>query len=54
VRELTGVYGLDLLRFLASALKIEYRRAMGRGFEAQNIKSALQAHFKARSSESLG
>ena len=47
VDDLSGVYGLDLLRFLADALGVEYRRAMGRGFEAQNIQSALKLHFAA-------
>lgn len=45
VPELRGVYGLDLLRFLADALGVTYRSAIGRGFEAQNIQSALHAHF---------
>ena len=42
VKTLAGVYGLDLLRFIASALGVEYRQAMGRGFEAQNIQIALR------------
>lgn len=46
VKELKGVYGLDALRFLARTLGIEYRDAIGRGFEAQNIQQALVAHFK--------
>jgi hypothetical protein len=46
VKELSGVYGLDMLRFLANALGVEYRNAMGRGFEAQNIQSALRQRFK--------
>ena len=45
VKELAGIYGLDLLRFLASALGVEYRQAMGRGFEAQNIQMALRQHL---------
>lgn len=45
VKSLTGVYGLDLLRFLASSLDVEYRHALGRGFEAQNIIAALQQRF---------
>jgi hypothetical protein len=45
VKELTGVYGLDLLRFIASALDVEYRQAIGRGFEAQNIQTALRQHL---------
>ena len=42
VKDLQGVYGLDLLRLLADARGITYRSAMGRGFEAQNIQSALK------------
>ena len=45
VKELSGVYGLDMLRFLATALDVKYARAMGRGFEARNIQAALRAHF---------
>jgi hypothetical protein len=44
VAELRGVYGLDALRFLAAALGVEYRRALGRGFEAANIRDALRRH----------
>jgi hypothetical protein len=47
VKELRGVYGLDALRFLARALGVEYRGAIGRGFEAQNIRAALKQHFEA-------
>src|SRR4051794_16391597 len=46
VRRLTGVYGLDALRFMAAALGVEYRDAIGRGFEAQNIRAALHSHLK--------
>jgi len=46
VEELQGVYGLDVLRFMASALELEYRSALGRGFEAANIRQALTAHLK--------
>ena len=46
VKELKGVYGLDLLRLLASALNVTYRRAIGRGFEAQLIQQALTQHFQ--------
>lgn len=49
VKELRGVYGLDVLRFFASALGVEYRDAIGRGFEAQNIQTALRRHFEAGS-----
>ena len=45
VEELTGVYGLDLLRFLAYSLDVEYASALGRGTEARHIKAALQRHF---------
>lgn len=45
VKDLEGIYGLDLLRLLAEALNITYRSAIGRGFEAQNIQSALRQHF---------
>ncbi len=48
VKELKGVYGLDVLRFLASALGVEYRSAIGRGFEAQNIQQALRQHLQLR------
>lgn len=46
VQDLTGVYGLDLLRFLAGALGVDYARAFGRGTEARNIQAALREHFK--------
>lgn len=45
VAELRGVYGLDALRFLAAALGVKYRSAIGRGFEAQNIQAALREHL---------
>ena len=48
VKQLIGVYGLDMLRFLANALDVEYRDAIGRGFEAQNIQAALHQHFASR------
>ena len=48
VESLKGVYGLDVLRFLASALDLEYRDAIGRGFQAQNIHAALRQHFAAK------
>jgi acyl CoA:acetate/3-ketoacid CoA transferase len=53
VKELSGVYGLDMLRFIASALGVEYRQAMGRGFEAQNIQIALRQHFASTTSPDL-
>ncbi|QOV89762.1 hypothetical protein [Humisphaera borealis] len=46
VEKLEGVYGLDALRFLASALCVEYRSAIGRGFEAANILHALEQHLQ--------
>jgi acyl CoA:acetate/3-ketoacid CoA transferase len=45
VKELSGVYGLDMLRFLASALGVEYAPALGRGLEARRIQAALHQHF---------
>jgi hypothetical protein len=45
VKELAGVYGLDLLKFLASALAVPYERKLGRGSQAQAIQSALRQHF---------
>jgi hypothetical protein len=45
VKELSGVYGLDLLKFLASALAVPYERKLGRGSQAQAIQSALHKHF---------
>ena len=45
VAELRGVYGLDALRFLAAALGVEYPSALGRGFEAANIRQALCRHL---------
>ncbi len=48
VAELRGVYGLDLLRFLAEALDVKYRSAIGRGFEAQNIQLALNQYFRSK------
>ena len=45
VPELQGIYGLDCLRFLADGLDVSYRRALGRGFEASNIRTALAEHF---------
>ena len=47
VEELKGVHGLDVLRFLARALGVEYRDAIGRGFEAPNIRAALRQPFAA-------
>ena len=45
VQSLKGVYGLDLLEFLAQALDVKYRGCLGRGFQAAAIQQALQAHF---------
>jgi len=45
VEERAGVYGLDLLRFIASVLGVEYQQALGLGFEAQNIMFALRQHL---------
>ena len=45
VPEVRGVYGLDVLRFLAAALGVEYRSALGRGFPAEHIRQALRRHL---------
>jgi len=45
VKALSGVYGLDVLRFLAAALGVDYADAFGRGTEARNIQQALHQHF---------
>jgi hypothetical protein len=47
VKSLEGIYGLDALRFFASALDVKYKDAMGRGFEASNIHESLREHFAA-------
>jgi hypothetical protein len=48
VEELCGCYGLEVLRFLAHALDVPYRHALGRGFEAQNIRTALEQVLRPR------
>jgi hypothetical protein len=48
VKELTGVYGLDLLELIARSLSLQYRSCMGRGFQAQAIQQALHQHLAAR------
>jgi hypothetical protein len=48
VEQLTGVYGLRLLEFLAEALGVEYRRCLGRGFQAASIREAIRSHFEAQ------
>lgn len=45
VKELTGVYGLDVLTFIAGALGVEYEDKIGRGFCAQSTQQALHKHF---------
>ena len=45
VEKLLGVYGLDLLKFVASALRIDYPSALGRGSQARKIQMALRQHF---------
>lgn len=42
---LRGIYGLVLLRDIASALKIKYTPALGRGFEARAITRAIVVHL---------
>lgn len=44
--ELYGWYSLDVLRALASVLKVEYEGCMGRGFQARKIDEALRNHLK--------
>lgn len=39
--QVRGIYGLDLLRFLARARGVKYEPKMGRGFEARSIQRAL-------------
>lgn len=46
VAEVSGVYGLDLLRFLAQALGVQHAPALGRGYEARRLQAALHAHFR--------
>lgn len=45
VTELRGVYGLDVLRFLAAALEVEYPDCLGRGTEARMIQAAIKSHL---------
>jgi hypothetical protein len=45
VKQLRGIYGLAMLRFLASTLEVEYRESFGRGTEARNIQASLHQHF---------
>jgi len=45
VESLVGIHGLELLGFLADALRIDYPRAIGRGFQAAHIQQALRRHF---------
>jgi hypothetical protein len=45
VKRLEGVYGLELLRFLADALDVQYTHAFGRGTEAARIRQALHEHL---------
>jgi hypothetical protein len=46
VEQLDGVYGLDLLRLLASALGVTYPQKLGRGSQAREIQLALRCHFQ--------
>lgn len=43
--KLTGVYGLQVLEGICNDLGLEYRRCMGRGFQAQECKAAIAKHF---------
>lgn len=45
VEELQGVYGLEVLKFIAGALGVEYEGKFGRGSQAEAIKQALHRHF---------
>jgi len=46
VGSVEGVYGLDMLRFLAGSLGVTYRSCLGRGFQAQAIREALHDHVR--------
>lgn len=50
VKQVAGVYGLDMLEFMASALGVKYRQCMGRGFQASAIREALNQHVNASES----
>jgi len=45
VEAVTGVYGLDALRFIALALGVAYPTKLGRGSQAAAIRSALREHL---------
>jgi len=42
---LDGIYGLSLLKHIASAFDVEYEGKMGRGWEARSVTESLIAHF---------
>ena len=46
VKEMTGVYGLTLLRGICSDLGLKYEDAMGRGTEARNATASIVAWLK--------
>lgn len=45
VKEMKGVYGLNVLSGIVSDLGLEAPEKFGRGFQAQVWKDAIQAHF---------
>ena len=45
VTSLEGVYGLDVLRFIAQVFGIDYPSKIGRGFQAQALYHAIHQHF---------
>ena len=45
VRQLRGIYGLDLLRLISGVLKLSVPEKFGRGSEAQAIKAALRSRL---------
>ncbi len=51
VPELRGVYGLDALKFMATALGVKLPSFIGRGFQAQGIQRALHDHFKKKGAD---
>ena len=46
VEKCYGWYTLSVLMAIASALDVEYRGTIGRGFQARAIDEALREHFK--------
>ena len=48
VKALNGVYGLHLLKHMATELGVTYASKFGRGSQADAIIAALQKHFKGK------